>query len=335
MKSFDARRVIATVNDPGVQVKRVQSDDAGNAGDASAAGDTVVAMPDRLIEWLADLRLLRHVPLAYLIPDPELLPPESIRFFYVDRTWTDRLIDGAMSAADIGTVDRTFTAAAMAAVRGLLDDELGLGAGTPISGMIIRSEVVERWPDLVVEALPTGMVSVLRQEVLARSIMIVLFAGVPTELHLREPHVGLRYGVEFSGGTCQVDARDSRGEPTATAPIRVHLLAGRVLNLDDSRRSPEHDEQADIKSLKGNLRSLIWKGKPPPDDVIDPIRSREIALLLRQRPYAARFKNDPNDPAPPGSQWPEAAMTVRVGGQDHPVRSILGAHARRILEGGK
>ena len=52
------------------------------------------------------LRLLEQVPFCYLVPDSLLLPPESIRFFYVDRNWTDALIQGALS---VGTVNSRLT----------------------------------------------------------------------------------------------------------------------------------------------------------------------------------------------------------------------------------
>ncbi|MEZ4466479.1 MAG: hypothetical protein R3F43_19015 [bacterium] len=38
-----------------------------------------------------------------------LLPDESIRFFYLDRSWTDRLVDGAMAVGQIGTRSRPTT----------------------------------------------------------------------------------------------------------------------------------------------------------------------------------------------------------------------------------
>src|SRR6185312_5334268 len=60
-------------------------------------------MPPYMESFLAHLRLLIGVPFDYLIADSKLLPDESIRFFYVDRSWTDRLVDGAISVGKIGT----------------------------------------------------------------------------------------------------------------------------------------------------------------------------------------------------------------------------------------
>lgn len=42
-------------------------------------------VPGELRGWLARLRLLQGVPFSYLVADAQLLPRESIRFFYLDR----------------------------------------------------------------------------------------------------------------------------------------------------------------------------------------------------------------------------------------------------------
>lgn len=54
-------------------------------------------MPENLRSWLSDLVRLRGVPFHYLVPDAEMLPVESIRFFRVDENWLKCLVDGALS----------------------------------------------------------------------------------------------------------------------------------------------------------------------------------------------------------------------------------------------
>src|SRR2546430_17594012 len=51
----------------------------------------------------APLRLLVGVPFQYLVPDAAMLPEESIRFFHIDRSWTDRLVDGVLTVGEVGT----------------------------------------------------------------------------------------------------------------------------------------------------------------------------------------------------------------------------------------
>src|ERR1700730_1667868 len=78
-------------------------------------------MPPYMESFLAHLRLLIGVPFDYLVPDSRLLPDESIRFFYIDRSWTDRLMDGAISVGKIGTRDQAHHHAQSAGVQQQLD----------------------------------------------------------------------------------------------------------------------------------------------------------------------------------------------------------------------
>src|SRR5687768_2867210 len=91
-------------------------------------GTQIAPIPEGLRRWLVDLRLLRHVPFHYLVPRPELLPTESVRFFYVDPTFTDRLVDGALAAGNVGTMDQGLSKHVMAAVRQQVDDALAAQA---------------------------------------------------------------------------------------------------------------------------------------------------------------------------------------------------------------
>src|SRR4051794_23295179 len=121
------------------------------------------AMPQELRSWLVRLRLLEGVPFANLVADTELLPPESIRWFYLDRRWTDALVQGALSVGTVNSDDRTHLTAQYPAVRDELDQEernYRRQPGTPrfggkveaVSGFILRSQAVSGWPGLHVRA---------------------------------------------------------------------------------------------------------------------------------------------------------------------------------------
>ena len=83
-------------------------------------GEHVV--PGELRRFLARLRLLHGVPFSYLVPDAELLPLESIRFFYIDRAWTDALVQGALSVGTITTADRAQLEAVYPHIRDEVDE---------------------------------------------------------------------------------------------------------------------------------------------------------------------------------------------------------------------
>ena len=122
------------------------------------------AMPREMRNWLVRLRLLEGVPFAYLVADTELLPPESIRWFYLDRRWTDALVQGALrSARSTATTARSSPPPTPRSATSSTSEERNVRrrAGhaavrrrrsTPISGFLLRSQAVSGWPGLHVRA---------------------------------------------------------------------------------------------------------------------------------------------------------------------------------------
>lgn len=179
------------------------------AGDAISAN--VADTLDEIANWLANLSLLRPVPFSHLVPDPRMLPTESIRFFYVDQSWIDAAIAGALSIAVHGSAD----VALLHACRPRLNQAIAtrraelaagsLGApsssgGTGVTGMLIRSQIVSGWPQLVVAPTLGGApLPVLRNDCPSPTVRLVLFDGVPDKVTLAEPYQGLRFGVEDDG----------------------------------------------------------------------------------------------------------------------------------------
>lgn len=129
-------------------------------------------MPPYMETFLSHLRLLIGVPFDYLVPDARLLPIESIRFFYLDRSWTDRLVDGAIAVGKIGSREQAHHQARASYVSRQLDiterhvrdlqrrrlvfDDLGKlplpGTADVVTGFVIRSRAVSGWPQMDVRA---------------------------------------------------------------------------------------------------------------------------------------------------------------------------------------
>jgi hypothetical protein len=243
-----------------------------------------IEMSERLRDWLVGIRLLRDLPFSYLVPDPRLLPPESIRFFHLDPTWIDRVVDGIFAAANFGTVDFVYSYSLLQMARAAIDDDLTAIATTQvpttpwtgdqrITGMLIRSELARRWPDLIVRAYTaTGAnpavpdIAVLRAEPISKDLYIALFAGQPAMVHVREPDVGTRFGVEPG--------------PTTEQPYQVDNRGTNGIAADDSTpidlwfRGP-----ANLRIL--NVSDLAEKSA---EDT-----ARQVALNLEQPPYVQQF----------------------------------------------
>lgn len=242
-------------------------------------------IPPRLLEWLIDVRLLRHVPISYMVPDVALLPAEAIRFFNVDLTWIDRVIDGALAAGNVGTVDATFGYALLLRIREELDAALKALAGNgwdpktdPMTGMLMRSDAARRWPNMIVRAFSnttaTAAIPVLRAEAISQNLYIALFAGRPVRVELREPFVGARFGVESQGlnpgPPYVVNKRGPNGKGITGAPLKITMDTNRVI---------------DVNQIKTDMQST-WATAKAGD-----FAGRGTALQLEQLPYQQVFQN--------------------------------------------
>lgn len=61
------------------------------------SAEDVAHLPAEVREWLNQLLTLEAVPLPYLVADPQLLPPNSLRVAYLNEGWIQSLVDGALS----------------------------------------------------------------------------------------------------------------------------------------------------------------------------------------------------------------------------------------------
>ena len=190
----------------------------------AAAADSPPDLPDNVVNWLVQATLMYGVPFVYMVPDARLLPPESLRFFYVDRNWLDRLVDGALSIGTNSSKDNVFNEQFFEAVYSEIDQgqaqfradlrnqTVGAGtpAGGPLSGLLFRSVIVSTWPGLEVQATRSKTpVPILRMDRLSSDVLLVLFNGVPDEVDIIEPSEGLHMGIVDTqpAGTVEVVMR--------------------------------------------------------------------------------------------------------------------------------
>ena len=276
------------------------------------------ALPDAVRTWLARARLLEGVPFAHLVPDSALLPTESIRFFYLDRDWTDALVQGALSVGTVTTLDREQLQSLHALIRDEVDTaerqvrvvgtEVGPGiaAAHQITGFVLRSRAVSGWPSLHVRAYSDEVgpddgpvdendprrIRLLRLERLAPAVLFCLFDGVPKVVHVEEPRSGIQFGVDLPP--------NATGTTGATVALRNVLTAER---LDKEQPAPSGDLSAKVPFRRGapgvvhvgELARRIGAQKATRVDQFEQagVQSAELAMQMLQFPFRQVF----GDPA--------------------------------------
>jgi hypothetical protein len=285
-------------------------------------GERVV--PEELRDWLARLRLLESVPFNYLVPDAELLPAETIRFFYLDRVWTDALVQGALSVGTVTSADRVQLETVYPYIRAevdeqerlvrlpLLNDEGGTepertpqAPGGVVTGFLLRSRAVSGWPGLHVRAYREELsegddaqipesdprrVRMIRLERLAPAVLLGLFDGVPKVVHIEEPRQGIQFGVELravSGSSIYEALLRLRDVDTAEelpCPPGDPFCPQSTVNVPFRRGAPG---VLDLTEL--NKRMIANAGTHMGSDV----DSAEFAMQVLQFPYRQVF-GDPD-----------------------------------------
>lgn len=273
----------------------IQPPDQGGAG----------LLPDGARDWLAALRLLEGVPFQHLAVDDRLLPPESIRFFYLDRNWTDALIAGALSVSAITTDDRAQLQALYPQLRDELDaaerqvrvpgNEVAVqGAADVVTGLLIRSRAVSGWPAMHVRAYRTDVpddgpddetsrLHLMRLERLSPSVLLALFDGVPAVVHLEEPRSGLQFGFELTdpqppGGVAYDLPLRTPGAGTET---------GRSVPVPFRPNAPG---VVDLAALQASILGAVGGNGS----------GAEFALEVLRFPYRQVFGPSDDDPSFPG-----------------------------------
>jgi len=211
-------------------------------------------LADEILEWLGKLALLSGVPFNYLVPDARMLPPESLRFFFVDPNWAAALLDGAQSIGRVTTQDCLHDAAladdrrnktgnkALNSRRSkLMQDPLPEAAEPDqVTGFLLRSAVVAGWPGLEVEGYLdkeyTELTQMLLMVRLSRDVLLCLFKGKVESVNIHEPREGITFGGRPStnGNTEEYDkmlrgigcGKTPPGDEIPNSEITIPMRAG-------------------------------------------------------------------------------------------------------------
>lgn len=205
--------------------------------------------PAEVAAWFLDhLGLLTSVPFCYLVPDPNLLPKESLRFFFLDTRWMECLFDGAFSVARFTGSDLSFD--------NTLRSELP--APRVAGGVLLRSAVVSGWPGLSLDGFPTitnaarnnpapNQLKVLRREQIAPDVLLVLFDGAPAAVDLHLAPETIHFGLDVP--------QNGVFHKTLRATVNAGILGGVTPGQQVNVPAPNAKGRVDMVALAANVLS--------------------------------------------------------------------------------
>ena len=147
-----------------------------------------------LNQWLENLLLLKGLPFACLLPTEKLIPPESVRFFQVDKAW---LLSMASGAAGIGENSRKQEGV----TQNLYNSWKQRIEREKRYGVLLRSHMLRLWKNMAVYVCDEAgkEVEPLRMERLSEDILLILSDVPLAALKLREPSEGIRMQFNEDG----------------------------------------------------------------------------------------------------------------------------------------
>ncbi len=264
--------------------------------------DAADELPETVRLWLADKYQMCGVPFRYLVPDEGLLPPESIRFFYMDRNWSDAMAAGALSigrqtgpdAAVNGAVYPLLVSQAVSRLpkrrltmmhenhlreelrmNGVVLSEI-IGEDAVLSGFLLRSCLVRYWKGVEVGGYEKQEKRhILRMDTLSAEILFCLFDGEIDRVLIREPAEELHFGVS---DVCRGSA-DNR--------VRVRKIAGQVGEYSGAEAALAVNDKgrADIGSFTRAVQDALGSGAGT-------VYSAELALQLLSSGDCCEIKNE-------------------------------------------
>lgn len=235
-----------------------------------ATTETNGDLPTAIANWFQDLELLKNVPFNYLVPDARLLPPESLRFFWIDSYWVDCLQDGAFSVGRVTKEDLRLDVQTRSLQRSKTQSD------KTITGFLLHSEVVSGWPGLEIEGYadlvtgtdfvgPENKLNIIRRDRLSDNILLCFFAGeVKTlDLSLKASSVNcgvdpIETGTKITKGLRQLDGKQTTGN--IEVPFRNQDLG--VINIEEMTKRLEQGLKSTSQFTSAQFAATMIEGSP-------------------------------------------------------------------------
>ncbi len=295
------------------------------SSDKLEATETVApVLTDELAHWLSQLTLLYGLPVEYMVPDVRLLPVESIRFFYLDRNWLDRLVDGAVSVGVLSSKENIFNQAFFRDIYQQVDAaQMNLrntirsapmkdveATGGTMTGLLFRSQVVTAYPGVEIQPYDENnkLLNILRMDRLSNSLIFCIFDGIPAQVDFIQPSEGLHFGIEREANdttfTLQLrglgyptDDPQPKGYP-AGMQIEGHPGKEDYLSVSGNILTNASEGVIDIAGLVNNIKTKM-NGLTPPALLNGELTSGGLAIQFTVGSGVQSYKLKLKDGTPP------------------------------------
>jgi hypothetical protein len=234
-------------------------------------------IPTDIKDWLGHLLLLYGIPFHYLVPEESMLPPESIRFFYLDPAWMKCLLEGACSVGRSSSADELldqhlrnhFLSEAAEKAKEVRAGRKGT-LDWPLTGFLMRSRVVEGWQGLEMTASgvdkngnPIDPLEPLRIDRLSPDILLCLFNGKVTRIEIKQPPEGMHFGASSAGGNVYRKLSLRRLFPADKAGDQIFKKGSdRAIRLPiDVPMRPAVQRVIDMKALAERMKTELNRVK--------------------------------------------------------------------------
>ena len=243
----------------------------------SNSNDTNNDFPQDIKTWFKQLGMLYDIPFSYLVPDEQMLPPESIRFFWLDWFWVESLLDGAFSIGRVQDSD----------VKNDSNNNPLTGEAKQITGFLMRSEVVSGWPDLQIDGSESSIngdlpmvenqkLKILRSDRLSENVLICLFDGEIRTVDISLKPEGLHFG--FNNDDANNIWRELRKlDGTEMSDWKVQPIPGK----------DENKKVVEIHTLANKIKEELKKQNEIEES--NPFTSAQFALQMIQGAQKVRF----------------------------------------------
>ena len=224
--------------------------------------------PQDIKTWFEQLGLLYDVPFNYLVPDEQMLPSESIRFFWLDWFWVESLLDGAFSIGRVQDSD----------VQQDSHNNPLTGEAKQITGFLMRSEVVSGWLDLQIDGSESSItgdlpmvkdekLTILRRDRLSEDVLICLFDGEISTVDISLKPEGLPFGFNNDADNLWRELRKLDGTEMSDwqvqpipwkdenqTVVNIHDLANKI--KEELKNQNEIDDSAPFTSAQFALQMI-------------------------------------------------------------------------------